>query len=372
MTDIHSPASIQEQDSATRRAGRRWARLCCGGAAGGFVICELAGGQWPVVLITPYLPQLTGLAVVGLTLLLLSRSVRRTRADRVFAVLAVVSILYGGLVTTGRVPWRTIPPAPKAVLKSDQIRIKVLIANVHTSNPDHQSILKLIDSEKPDIVLLPEVNDEWARDLRGLNDQFPTRAAMPDSLGNFGMAFYSRLPGNVEWFTTVALGQDPAFAVPQVDALLQVNDSTGRSHPIRCLGLHPLPPIQYGNTAARDAVIREAGKRANDWPPAIIAGDLNATRYCNVMQSLPLRKSDFGKLRDAAAPLRFSWPNTWSWWAMGIRIDHVLVTDEWRVIDVKPGSDIGSDHMPIIATLSLELPEPAATQQQLRSWQEVH
>lgn len=374
LPETDPPKVQSSKSSSKKRALRRWAALCCGGTFAAVVACELAGGRWPVVLVTPYLPQLGVIGLIGLALLLAAGRRRWATADFVFATAALLAAAYAGLVTIGLVSWRTVPPAPMAVLKSDQIRVKVLIANVHTSNPDHQSILKLIDAEKPDIVLLPEVSDEWARDLRRLHDVFSTRAEMPDSLGNFGMAFYSRLPGKVEWFTAVAPGQDAVFAVPQVDAELRLTDSAGVSHPIRFLGLHPLPPIRAGNTAARDAVLHEAARRATGWPPSIVAGDLNATRYCNVMRSLAYGKNGFAHLSDAAASLRFSWPNTWSWWAMGIRIDHVLVTDDWRVIDAKQGTDIGSDHMPIVVTLSLitKTSPLIGRGSGIRSWQQVH
>jgi endonuclease/exonuclease/phosphatase family metal-dependent hydrolase len=31
------------------------------------------------------------------------------------------------------------------------------------------------------------------------------------------------------------------------------------------------------------------------------------------------------------------------------RIDHVLVDDSWTVVDARPGGDVGSDHLPMIA-----------------------
>jgi endonuclease/exonuclease/phosphatase (EEP) superfamily protein YafD len=95
--------------------------------------------------------------------------------------------------------------------------------------------------------------------------------------------------------------------------------------------------------------LRGAAEQINHNMPAIVAGDFNATRYCRITRDL----ARDANLRDAAAPIRFSWPNTWSSFAMGIRIDHTLISDHFRVVDVHKGADIGSDHFPIVTTLQL-------------------
>lgn len=38
---------------------------------------------------------------------------------------------------------------------------------------------------------------------------------------------------------------------------------------------------------------------------------------------------------------------------MGIPIDHVLVTRQWRVVEGGRGPDLGSDHLPLRFTLAL-------------------
>ena len=62
--------------------------------------------------------------------------------------------------------------------------------------------------------------------------------------------------------------------------------------------------------------------------------------------------ADHAALRDATDG-RVTWPNTWSWPVMGIRIDHVLVSEHWRVTESRIGPAMGSDHWPLIFRLRL-------------------
>jgi endonuclease/exonuclease/phosphatase (EEP) superfamily protein YafD len=34
-----------------------------------------------------------------------------------------------------------------------------------------------------------------------------------------------------------------------------------------------------------------------------------------------------------------------------VRIDHVMVDDSWEVLDARLGEDVGSDHLPMLATI---------------------
>lgn len=343
-----------------RRASRallRWARLAAGGSVLALVAMELTGVRWPFNLITPYTPQLAVIATIGTLLLLaVDRRHRLGKLDRGLLAASALVALYAGAITFGLVPWRIAPPAI-AVAGSDAnvARVKVLAANVHTTNRNHTAILDLIRDEDPDIILLMELNRSWLEDLRGLKEKYPVTRSLPDETGNFGIGLWTRLEVDEAQVVSMLDREDQLsrLDVPQLDAtfdLRDMQDPTVR-HRIRFIGLHPLPPTSWSRSRARDAVLARAANSVSEKPPmpTIVAGDLNLTRYCRMIR----RMTGPAQLSDATAPVRFSWPNRWSWWAMGIRIDHTLVSDHWRVIDVHAGGDIGSDHMPIVATLQL-------------------
>ncbi|HEY0007124.1 MAG TPA: endonuclease/exonuclease/phosphatase family protein [Tepidisphaeraceae bacterium] len=338
-----------------------WARLCIVGTAIVVILCELAGVRWPLNCLTPFTPQWGAIAFLGAVLLRIVAMIRKRlwRVDGVLMAAGVMTAIYAGAITFGFVPWRTVPPAAYVAAADDRPKVKLLIANVHTNNPDHQSILDLIAFEQPDVVLLMELNNQWTEDLSAvLNDTYPVRRTMPDESGNFGFGVWSRLPAaKAEWVLQKDEDRFNRLDVPQLDATLIMKDAAGQNRSIRFVGLHPLPPMNRKMSAARDAVLaRTADTVAADKSiPTIVAGDLNITRYCRMIRRLTV----LGGLRDAASNLRFSWPNTWSKPIFAIRIDHILVTDHWRVVETRRGPAIGSDHMPIITTLQLTADAPA-------------
>ncbi|MDA0275619.1 MAG: hypothetical protein O3A06_12010 [Proteobacteria bacterium] len=60
--------------------------------------------------------------------------------------------------------------------------------------------------------------------------------------------------------------------------------------------------------------------------------------------------------RDAqqrrASGLAPTWPASAAG-LMGVPIDHLLVTCQWRVVAGRAGPNLGSDHLPVLATLEL-------------------
>ncbi len=332
----------------------RWGKACVVASSLTLAFTESLGSTWPAVLLTPYVPQWACIATIGLLLILSTRMTgpRPWKPDHIFLAAGAVSAIYFAAVTWNAVPWRIVAPAARLADEKSLSAIKLVYANVHTGNADTRPLLQLVHDEDPDVIVLVEINSSWTRELTSLNAAYPHRRVVPDDAGNFGIGFWTRLKVvDAQLVLLKPEEPDTLYDTPQLDAMLEIELADGTRRPIHLLGLHPLPPIRPGNTRARDAVMTGAAESIIRHPDiaTIVAGDLNASRYCRVVQQFARSAS----LHDAASTLRFSWPNTWSRWAMGIRIDHLLASDHWRVADVHQGRDIGSDHLPIVSELHL-------------------
>jgi endonuclease/exonuclease/phosphatase (EEP) superfamily protein YafD len=265
--------------------------------------------------------------VVSLLLLLVFVVLQEPRyALALFAV----SILNGYLVA----PWYVDKPNYR-----DGTDIKLLLANVLAANDDHARLLELLESEQPDVVVLLEVTPAWANALDGLKSTYVHNVVEARN-DRFGIAMYSRRP----IISAAAISSEP-LGFPTIVANLDV---AGRS--LQLVATHPMIPLGATNYDVRnqqlDGIARLLQRAAG---PRMLVGDLNATVWDLKYRALE-NKTWLRNVRDGFGVLP-TWP-TFMPLAM-IPIDHVLVSEEIGVIDVRTGPRIGSDHLPLIVTVTL-------------------
>jgi endonuclease/exonuclease/phosphatase (EEP) superfamily protein YafD len=88
--------------------------------------------------------------------------------------------------------------------------------------------------------------------------------------------------------------------------------------------------------------------------PLLVGGDLNTTPHQAWFRRL-LASGMRGAHEDAGRALATTWPNG-RLMVPPIRLDHLLVSEELRVLSVREGEGRGSDHQPVIADLQLVTP----------------
>jgi len=101
----------------------------------------------------------------------------------------------------------------------------------------------------------------------------------------------------------------------------------------------------------RDSFLREIEHRqaaAFAWEaggPHIVLGDFNAPPESRIY------RSEWDGWTNAFSRVGFGIGGTRLNGWIRARIDHVLVDDAWKVVDARLGEDVGSDHLPMIATV---------------------
>jgi endonuclease/exonuclease/phosphatase (EEP) superfamily protein YafD len=215
--------------------------------------------------------------------------------------------------------------------------LRVLLANVHTANSDKQSFLDLVKASDPDVICVQETDDAWAEALEVIEADYPVHSIVPRS-DNFGIAFYSRLPGAI---TGVLFQKE--HQVPALSATITVE---GRS--IAILDIHTLPPMGYFMARHRRAQLESARQwLATQTDPALLIGDLNLTMFSPEYYRFT-KDLDLHNARKSFGPL-----GTWPAWVPFARLplDHCLVRGDLAVVNCAAGPNIGSDHLPLIIDL---------------------
>jgi endonuclease/exonuclease/phosphatase (EEP) superfamily protein YafD len=230
------------------------------------------------------------------------------------------------------VPWYWPTPRP------DAHNLRILATNLLLENDRHADMVAYIANEDPDIIVVQEFSEIWARALDPIRETYPhtTEAARSD---HAGIGIFSKLP----------------LIDPRIDVMGPTNTPCAMAElfingrRIRFLALHAFPPFNpifanRRNVQFQDAAIYIQG--ATDL--AIIAGDLNCTPWSSYYKRLE-RDSGLKNARRGFG-LVPSWP-TWS--AYRIPIDHCLVSPGIGVKNFRLGPDLGSDHLPTVVDLHI-------------------
>lgn len=245
--------------------------------------------------------------------------------------LLITAILNGYLVVDWYLPVRS-------EISRDQ-NLKLMHANVLSRNNQYRKLLDLVTEEDPDIVFLQEINNDWISGIASLTSEYPHYYTEPRA-GNFGIAVYSKIP-----FNSVRHVDSPPLGYPTITATVSVG-----AREITLISSHPTIPLGAKSHSARNEQLDSLAEQVQSADTQVVLlGDFNVSvwdpNFRNLERSTGLldARPGFGVLP--------TWP-TYMPFAM-IPIDHVLVSEGIGVIDMRTASGIGSDHLPLIVTLSL-------------------
>lgn len=215
----------------------------------------------------------------------------------------------------------------------------LILANVLSSNTEYERLFDLLDAEDPDIVVLLEVSPDWLVAMDPLRSTYPYSYAEARD-GSFGIALLSRVP-----LSSVSHVDSPPFGYPTINATLKIGEQ-----PVHLVATHPMIPIGKRMYEARDEQLESLpGLLEKTTGAQILIGDLNTSMWG--LSYRPLEEATGLRNVRRGFGVVPTWPVFFPF-AM-IPIDHVLVSEEISVENVRTGRRIGSDHLPLVVTISL-------------------
>lgn len=255
-----------------------------------------------------------------------------------YLALGVAPALLANLILVGPFFW----PGNVSAAAAPDSTLQVLALNMFAHNDSPEAVVSYVAQSRADVVVLSEVRpDFWAAAAPQLTLTYPHVHAEPQR-GHFGIVLLSRHP--LEAAQTHRFGER---GYPSIEATLQ-----WQGQPVKVFGAHPHPPLGSWGTQLRNSELQDIQMYLQTRSePLILLGDLNSAPW-----SAPLQNMQHAlDLRHAALGLGL-WP-TWELapWAapLGLPYDHVLVSPEWGVLAYQVGPRVGSDHRPVLATLTL-------------------
>ena len=215
--------------------------------------------------------------------------------------------------------------------------VRVLHSNLHIENHNHAALLELIRAENPDLIVVQEVTPEWAAVLETIRGRYPEGIVIPDETAG-GIGVLSRLP-----LLMVRDAGIERYNGPSLEVRLRVDDRI-----VHILTAHTRPPLSPSWLLARNLHFAAIVDRLRNMPaPRILIGDLNSTVWS------PYFSDSIGQTTMVDARQGFGVLATWPTWLplMKIPIDQCFVSPDVEVVNLKAGSHIGSDHLPLVLDL---------------------
>ena len=257
------------------------------------------------------------------------------------AIARLAALAAAGVCT---VPFVLMPPAPEG---GPGEKIRILTANLYVGNPDPRPFVALLTRMQPDIVVTEETRRSFVEAVRG-SGLYPFETEGDLSLADDKKVF-SRYP--IREYRQ--LDDLPGCKVERHAMRLVIVPPAG---PIVVYALHPDTPRSIEQWHERNAYFeRLAAAILSEAPgtPVVLAGDWNMPPH-----------SAFFRRFFAATGYRFARPGPWPpvtrfatrlsrFGYFGSAIDHVAISPEIRMTGWQRGSDIGSNHLPVVVDLAL-------------------
>lgn len=207
---------------------------------------------------------------------------------------------------------------------------KIMSANVYFENSDLSRLKALADQEQPDVLVILEFSKQHAEQVKTWAE-YPHQILKP-ATDPFGMAILSRL----------ALSQTETLT--DQAGIQHLATQVAYTQPIKLISFHPIPPMNQALYATRDALVQQLTSTSSQ--ATLIAGDFNASPWSSAFAGLAAK--GFKRTMN----LLPTWPTNWQG-LMGIPIDQVLASSQWKLIHAKVGPSVGSDHYPVIVEVNL-------------------
>lgn len=235
---------------------------------------------------------------------------------------------------------------PQEIPKGAYHRVTVFQHNTlrFKDNTDEVMRWMLAHADKYDVVFLQEVSPELNERLNELLPQFPY--IIPAYFEQrFDSAVLSKFP-----VASFEIRMFPDLKIGYIRCLLSLDEQGGS---LVMYGMHATAPVSPAYWYARNSQIAHiAHEIAEDGDmPRMLVGDLNLTPYSSVFPGLLESAGLHNSMKG------FGLENTWGSFlpmrALGLPIDHLLVSDGVLVRTRAVGPNLGSDHYTVTTELAI-------------------
>ncbi len=252
-----------------------------------------------------------------------------------FLIWSIIALIFTGINLVGMRDY-----FGNTQISKGEKTLKIALFNVLTKNSKYNELQQQVNEQKPDIIILQEVDDIWLENIKELKKDYPYFLEH-SRLDNFGIALYSKIPliePKIEDWTD--------YEVPVITAEIKLYGEV-----LKIYGVHTLPPTGSEYFRVRNEMLAKISELSNDSniEKFILAGDLNTTVY-SVSYKKYIKSSNLKDAQTLAKTMKGTW-NAKHFPFLRISLEHVLLSPDLGVKSFVLGKDFGSDHLPVFVDL---------------------
>lgn len=240
------------------------------------------------------------------------------------------------------------------IAPSSTDKVSLMAVNVLMENTRFGDLIRIIERENPDILLLMETDKVWHDALGDVLARYTTvKAHLADD--HYGMIFATRLDSVSADFLWPVQDDTPALK-----AILRAPNGPK----FNFIGLHPRPPVPGNDTTVRDNQIKDAARMTSSVDrPTICMGDFNDVAWSWTTR----RFKRYGGFleprvgRGMISSFHAAYP------VMRLPIDQLFLTKDVNLVSFNRLENFGSDHFPMAATVFFDAAGSKAAEQMKNS-----
>ena len=232
------------------------------------------------------------------------------------------------------VPWY-LPQSPAIASETDGQKLRVFQSNIDKYSHQLSKVIPLVREEKPDIAVFLEASKNTAKKLEVLQDIFPYSIAGQD--GDIdGTVVYSKLPLKNTSVKPIGEGRISVLA-----------DLTIQGQVISLITAHPSTAIGKAYVEQRNRQLVAIANYVAKVKNPLLVGDFNISMWSPYYRRF-VNKAGLHNTRAGFGILP-TWPTFRP--LLYIPIDHCFVRRDIKVLNIRTGHEVGSDHLPLITDL---------------------
>tara|TARA_Y100000588_G_scaffold394769_1_gene517168 strand:+ start:2342 stop:3325 length:984 start_codon:yes stop_codon:yes gene_type:complete len=225
--------------------------------------------------------------------------------------------------------------------------LTLLTVNVLQSNRCSKTILKQIETIKPDLLILIEIDDWWEKEFEDIKKFYNDHVSYPQE-NQYGMMLFSKF--KLESSSIEFLVSDEN---PSIHTRVKLDDGTS----FKLICVHPEPPTpphienDSNSSERRDLELILVANRIKDIKePVIVAGDLNDVAWSKTTKRFQQTSGLLDPRRGRGLYNSFHA----KYFFLRFPLDHIFVSKHFLCEDLKRLQYIHSDHFPIYAKFALK------------------